>query len=93
MCHAATFLISRVSNEIHGKVWKHWTKKAMDRFPDLPEITVCHSYKINKKFTFKCVDCDYNISSDNDRLIDIIQEACGRCKGNFELVENKRKLK
>ena len=84
MCHSATFLISRVSSEKpHGKVWKNWAKKAMDKFPKLPKIEVSHSYK---RFAFKCDGCDYQIKTNNDRLIDTIQTACGRCHGNFEFI-------
>lgn len=55
MCHAATWLFDGEGG--HGQVWKNWANQANQKFPDLPLITVCHNYKIEFKYTYKCVGC------------------------------------
>ncbi|XP_017871435.1 PREDICTED: protein phosphatase 1 regulatory subunit 12A isoform X2 [Drosophila arizonae] len=52
LCHAAAWVFNGATG--HGVVWKNWAKRAMNRFPDLPPITVCHNYEIEFKYTYKC---------------------------------------
>jgi len=59
MCHAAVALIDGVMNEGHGPLWKQWTKKAQRTYPYLPPISVKHTYEINYKFIYRCVQCQY----------------------------------
>lgn len=55
MCHAATWIFHNEKG--HGMRWKSWAKKANHIFPELPVITVCHSYDIEYKYTYKCDMC------------------------------------
>lgn len=38
MCHAAVWLISMLSDDDHGPLWRFWTEVAMRIFPSLPLI-------------------------------------------------------
>lgn len=56
MCHAASFMINLV-NDGHGKIWRGWANLFTLTYPDMPKITVTHTYFIEKKFIFKCTQC------------------------------------
>jgi len=56
LCHAAAWVFNGEGG--HGRVWKMWAQRANDKFPDLPQIKVCHSYNIEFKYTYKCLSCD-----------------------------------
>ena len=88
LCHAAVFLITRVSKGGHGPYWKHWTLKAMLKFPELPFISSSHSYKINTKFVYTCKDCGYSIGRHTQSL-DTVIKVCGHCLGTFEVSKRK----
>lgn len=55
MCHAATWVFH--GEKGHGARWKSYTNRAKRVFPELPPITVCHSYDIQYKYTYKCGMC------------------------------------
>lgn len=55
MCHAATWVFNGEGG--HGHVWKNWARHANMMLPELPPITVCHNYKIEFKYTYKCAGC------------------------------------
>ena len=59
MCHAASWLISGVSDG-HGIIFKNWGQRAVKTFPELPLITRCHNYVISAKFAFICEDCNHH---------------------------------
>ena len=86
LCHAATWLLTGVSNGGHGKHWKRWTFAAMQRFPELSYITVGHDYTISTKFVYKCQGCAYSIGR-HTKSLDTIRKVCGVCRGTFELVQ------
>ena len=56
MCHAAAWTISGYKDG-HGVIWKNWAGRAMKRFPELPIIGRCHSYKIRTKYVYRCSFC------------------------------------
>ncbi|CAI6349734.1 unnamed protein product [Macrosiphum euphorbiae] len=58
LCHAACWIFNGISKG-HGRPWKSWANKVMQKFPELPIIKRCHSYVIQTKFTYKCVKCGY----------------------------------
>lgn len=85
MCHAAVWLFNG-SHEGHGKLWKSWARRANRRFLSaLPIIERCHSYKITKKFTYKCVRCGYSFGR-HSKSLDTAKKVCGYCHGHFVLV-------
>ena len=89
LCHAAVFLITRGNGGGgHGPSWKHWTLKAMLKFPELPFISSSHSYVINTKFVYTCKDCGYSIGRHTQSL-DTVIKVCGHCLGTFELSKRK----
>jgi len=86
MCHAASWVISGYRDG-HGPLWKTWANKAMVRFPELPVIGRCHSYKIRTKFTYKCEKCGYCVGR-HSKSLDTARKVCGHCHGRFQLVVN-----
>ena len=86
MCHAASWIISGYRDG-HGPLWRTWAEKAMRRFPELPVIDRCHSYQIETKYTYKCVQCGYAIGR-HSKSLDTERKVCGHCHGRFELVVN-----
>ena len=87
MCHAASWIVSAYNG--HGSHWIQWTEKAMKRFPELPKIDRCHSYKINCRYQYKCVNCGYTVGR-HTKSLDTNRKMCGHCHGNFELVTKGR---
>jgi predicted SprT family Zn-dependent metalloprotease len=87
MCHAATWLINNVSDG-HGTFWKAWANKAVKVFPELPPISRCHTYEIQTKYTYKCVNCGYSIGR-HSKSLNLNKKRCGYCHGRFELLINK----
>ena len=86
MCHAASWIISGYRDG-HGPLWRTWAEKAMRRYPELPVIDRCHSYQIETKYTYKCVQCGYSIGR-HSKSLDTERKVCGHCHGRFELVVN-----
>ncbi|KAJ1529888.1 hypothetical protein ONE63_006619 [Megalurothrips usitatus] len=83
MCHAAVWLLNNISGG-HGPFWKAWAAKAMKRFPELPPIERCHTYKIETKFTYKCTKCGYSFGR-HSKSLDLNRKRCGYCYGTFEV--------
>ncbi|CAI9744480.1 Hypothetical predicted protein [Octopus vulgaris] len=85
LCHAAVWLFNG-SHEGHGALWKSWARRANRRYPSaLPIIERCHSYKIAKKYTYKCVRCGYSFGR-HSKSLDTTKKVCGYCRGRFVLV-------
>jgi predicted SprT family Zn-dependent metalloprotease len=91
MCHAACYLINGLTNEGHGRVWQSWARKVGDVYVDIPKVSTCHNYAINKKYTYKCKDCGEEIHR-FQKSINIDKMVCGRCHGRFDLYCNNVKL-
>lgn len=88
MCHAAAWILNGENG--HGATWKSWTSKANSVFPELPKITVCHSYVIEYKYTYLCVNCRAR-SQAHTKSKKVEEIRCSLCKGAIELYENKKK--
>lgn len=56
ICHAACFLLNEV-NDGHGPIWKSWANLINMTYKQIPKITVSHSYFVEKKYIFKCINC------------------------------------
>lgn len=83
MCHAATWIIYGFQDG-HGKLWKFWAQEAVRVFPNIPIPTVCHSYEINTKYSYKCDLCGSCVGR-HSKSLDTERKRCGRCGGKFQL--------
>ncbi|XP_041461866.1 acidic repeat-containing protein-like isoform X2 [Lytechinus variegatus] len=89
LCHAAAWLIHGVSDG-HGKFWKYWAAKANLAHPEIPVIKRCHTYEINTKYKYKCVECG-NIIGRHSKSVDTKRFCCAYCNGRLELQPTLRK--
>ena len=83
MCHAASWIISGYRGG-HGSLWRFWVEKVMTKFPELPPIRRCHSYKIRNNFLYTCEKCGYSIGR-MTKSLNTERKVCGRCFGRFKL--------
>ncbi|TLS24585.1 hypothetical protein PpBr36_08273 [Pyricularia pennisetigena] len=82
-CHLATFMITGVTNNPHGREFKSWAAKCSRAFGHRGiDVTTKHSYEIDFKFAWECVECagEYKRHS---RSINPQRHRCGRCKGEL----------
>ena len=84
MCHAATWIINGVK-EGHGHIWKGWAYKASQVYPDYPPITRCHSFSIETKFKYRCINCYYTVGR-HSKSIDTTTKCCPLCRSRIELL-------
>ncbi|KAH7731563.1 Acidic repeat-containing protein [Aphelenchoides avenae] len=82
MCHAAVAKIDDV-DEKHGKNFRKWGRRCGKKFPRLPPVERCHSYKINTKYTFICRGCLRKIGRHTKSL-----KACPSCGGEVDAQRN-----
>ncbi|XP_052856271.1 germ cell nuclear acidic protein isoform X1 [Drosophila gunungcola] len=87
LCHAAAWVFNGEGG--HGRVWKMWAQRANDKFPDLPQIKVCHNYSIDFKYTYKCLTCNTN-SNAHSRSRKVENLRCSTCRGPITLFLNKK---
>ncbi|XP_016948764.1 germ cell nuclear acidic protein isoform X1 [Drosophila biarmipes] len=87
LCHAAAWVFNGEGG--HGRVWKMWAQRANDKFPELPQIKVCHSYNIEFKYTYKCLSCDKS-SHAHSRSRKVEELRCRICRGPITLFLNKK---
>lgn len=82
-CHLATFMISNVKNNPHGKEFKSWGAKCSRRFGDKGvEVTTKHSYSIEYKYIWECTACKVKYKRQS-KSIDPARHKCGACKGQL----------
>jgi predicted SprT family Zn-dependent metalloprotease len=82
-CHLLTFLISEVRNNPHGAEFKSWGARVSAAFADRGvEVTTKHSYAIEYKFVWECVECGYEFKR-HSRSVDTERHSCGKCKGRL----------
>ena len=93
-CHLAAYMISKVTNNPHGPVFKAWAKRCAEAMKDHPlyggkiNITTRHSYKIDYKYVWSCVDCSITYGR-HSKSIDPSRVSCGRCRGKLEQIKPK----
>ncbi|KAF6768470.1 hypothetical protein AHF37_03058 [Paragonimus kellicotti] len=85
-CHAAVWIADGV-NDGHGPRWRRWANRAMQIWPDLPVVSVCHAYAIDTRFTYRCTGCGA-CANRHSKSIDTAKQVCGRCRSRFELLLN-----
>ncbi|KAF3049965.1 hypothetical protein E8E11_004599 [Didymella keratinophila] len=82
-CHLLTFMISEVRNNPHGAEFKGWGARVSAAFADRGvEVTTKHSYAIEYKFVWECVECGYEFKR-HSRSVDTARHSCGKCKGRL----------
>jgi hypothetical protein len=59
MCHGAAFIVDGLLKDNHGPEWLKWAKLSNEKYKKIPLITKCHSYKTEKKFIYRCQNCQY----------------------------------
>ncbi|TLD29107.1 hypothetical protein PspLS_03410 [Pyricularia sp. CBS 133598] len=82
-CHLATFMITGMTTNPHGREFKSWAAKCSRAFGHRGiDVTTKHSYEIDFKFAWECVECagEYKRHS---RSINPQRHRCGRCKGEL----------
>lgn len=80
-CHLANFMISGITNNPHGKEFKHWAAKCSQRFASRGiNVTTKHSYEIDFKYVWQCEGCASSYKR-HSKSINIEKHRCGACKG------------
>lgn len=93
-CHLANYMISNVTNNPHGTSFKLWGQKCKEALKDHPvyggriEVTTKHSYKIDWKYVWCCVDCGQSYGR-HSKSIDPTRSTCGKCKGLLQQIKPK----
>ncbi|XP_012863775.2 acidic repeat-containing protein [Echinops telfairi] len=89
ICHVASWLLDG-TRDSHGDAWKYYAHKSTMIHPELPKITCYHSYTINYRIHYECIQCKtrigrYTRSLNTDRCI------CAHCRGPLVLLPLTRK--
>ncbi|KAF4203947.1 hypothetical protein CNMCM8927_008094 [Aspergillus lentulus] len=93
-CHLANYMISNIHNNPHGASFKLWGRKCKEALKDHPvyggriEVTTKHSYQIDYKYVWSCVDCGQNYGR-HSKSIDVAKSRCGACKGLLQQIKPK----
>lgn len=96
-CHVAAWIIDATSKPPHGSVFKKWAAVAKKSYPDDKDlvVTTCHSYEIQFKFWYECIDmvgCGKRFGR-HSRSIDLDTQGCGSCRGRLRLLEPVTRMK
>ncbi|KAG5985309.1 hypothetical protein E4U55_006789 [Claviceps digitariae] len=85
-CHLATFMISGIVKNPHGKEFKNWAAKCSLLFGDRGiRVTTKHSYEIDFKYLWQCVSCHLEYKR-HSKSIDVERHRCGSCKSKLEQI-------
>lgn len=93
-CHLANYMISRVVDQPHGPSFKSWGMKCADAMKNHPQyggqihVTTKHSYKIDYKYVWACVNCGCQFGR-HSKSLDTTRFSCGTCKGKLEQIKPK----
>jgi predicted SprT family Zn-dependent metalloprotease len=87
MCHAAAWLVDGVHKPPHGKVFKQWASKSMQKIKDV-KVTTTHDYQITYKFAWACTNSNCKVViKRHSRSIDTSKHCCGKCKNKLVEIE------
>ncbi|RFU24214.1 hypothetical protein B7463_g12130, partial [Scytalidium lignicola] len=82
-CHLATFMVSNVKNNPHGKEFKSWGAKCGRHFGNRGvTVTTKHSYTIEYKYIWECTSCNLEYKR-HSKSIDPARHRCGVCKSQL----------
>ncbi|PYI02641.1 hypothetical protein BO78DRAFT_472462 [Aspergillus sclerotiicarbonarius CBS 121057] len=93
-CHLANYMVSGVMNNPHGKSFYVWAHKVLETLKDHPiygphiEITSRHTYEIDYKYVWRCVDCSYDYGR-HSKSLDPRRARCGGCRGRLQQIKPK----
>ncbi|KAL2811118.1 SprT-like family-domain-containing protein [Aspergillus granulosus] len=93
-CHLANYMVMGVRNQPHGASFQALGRKCKEALKDHPvyggriEVTTKHSYKIDYKYVWTCVDCCQNYGR-HSKSIDPGRHRCGKCKGLLQQIKPK----
>ncbi|GAB1317634.1 HMG box-containing protein [Madurella fahalii] len=83
-CHAATYMISGVTKNPHGPEFKAWGDKCSRAFSGRGiNVTTKHSYEIDFKYVWECVECAYEYKR-HSKSINPARHRCGKCKSELK---------
>ncbi|OAA73749.1 hypothetical protein ISF_00650 [Cordyceps fumosorosea ARSEF 2679] len=82
-CHLANFMISGITNNPHGKGFKHWAAKCSRAFSSRGiKVTTKHSYEIDFKYVWQCGGCSCNYKR-HSKSINPEKHRCSGCHGKL----------
>ncbi|KAL2129485.1 hypothetical protein VTI74DRAFT_7694 [Chaetomium olivicolor] len=82
-CHLANFMVSGVTTNPHGREFKVWAAKVSEAFGDRGvEVTTKHSYDIDFKYVWTCVECGMEFKR-HSKSIDPARHKCGACRSEL----------
>jgi predicted SprT family Zn-dependent metalloprotease len=94
-CHLANYMISKIRDQPHGTSFKEWGRKCVDAVKQHPiykhypiEVTTKHSYEIDYKYVWLCIDCGHKYGR-HSKSIDPAKARCSLCKGGLQQVKPK----
>ncbi|POS86856.1 hypothetical protein EPUL_002481 [Erysiphe pulchra] len=78
-CHLATFMISNVKTNPHGKEFKSWATKCSKLFADRGvHVTTKHNYDIDYKYIWQCENCGVEVKR-HSKSVNPARHRCGAC--------------
>ncbi|KAL2785192.1 SprT-like family-domain-containing protein [Aspergillus keveii] len=93
-CHLANYIVMGVRDQPHGASFQALGRKCKEALKDHPtyggriEVTTKHSYKIDYKYVWTCVDCCQNYGR-HSKSINPTRHRCGKCKGLLQQIKPK----
>jgi predicted SprT family Zn-dependent metalloprotease len=82
-CHLANFMVSKVTNNPHGREFQAWAAKCSEAFGHRGiNVTTKHSYKIDYKYVWECDACGLAYSR-HSKSINPARHRCGSCSGTL----------
>ena len=87
-CHLANFMITGMTTNPHGKEFKSWAAKVSAAFGESRgiEVTTKHSYDIDFKYVWECVEC-FTQFKRHSKSIDPARHRCGACKSLLKQIK------
>lgn len=94
-CHLANYMISKIRDQPHGTSFKEWGRKCVEAVKRHPtykhypiEVTTKHSYEIDYKYVWLCIDCGHKYGR-HSKSIDPAKARCSLCQGGLQQVKPK----
>lgn len=91
-CHLTNYMISNVHDQPHGSSFQQWARKCEEAMKDHPlyggkvVITTKHSYNIDFKYVWKCMNCSVEYGR-HSKSIKPETARCGPCGGKLEQIK------
>lgn len=85
MVHAVAFTTKKEYG--HGKTFYEISNEVERILPKIPRVERCHNFKIEYKYTYRCVDCGMKYNRQK-RTINVSLDTCGECRGKLKMKTN-----